>query len=87
MALFDRYKQFKQTNLKNVYNLAFGDKDQNTGDIDDTVISNNEDSEKVLATVVATVYALTDKYPDAFFTRLVALKQEHVYIEWEFQNF
>ena len=58
--------QFKQTNLKNVYNLAFGDKDQNTGEIDDTVISNNEDSEKVLATVVATVYALTDKYPDAF---------------------
>lgn len=58
--------QFRQTNLKNVYNLAFGDKDQNTGEIDDTVISNNEDSEKVLATVVATVYAFTDKYPDAF---------------------
>ncbi|OFX43651.1 MAG: hypothetical protein A2046_15980 [Bacteroidetes bacterium GWA2_30_7] len=57
--------QFKQTNLKNVYNLAFGDKDQTTGEIDDTVISNNGDSEKVLATVVATVYAFTDKYPDA----------------------
>lgn len=57
--------QFKQTNLKDVYNLAFGDKDHTTGEIDDTVISNNGDSEKVLATVVATVYAFTDKYPDA----------------------
>ena len=26
--------QFRQTNLKNVYNLAFGDKDQNTGEIE-----------------------------------------------------
>lgn len=39
---------------------------QLTGNIDDTVISNNGDSEKVLATVVATVYAFTDKYPGAW---------------------
>ena len=52
--------------MKDVYNLAFGDKDLTTGEIDDTVISNNEDSEKVLATVVATVYAFTDKYPDTW---------------------
>ena len=36
-----------------------------TGEIDDIVISNNSDSEKVLVTVVATVYAFTDKYPGA----------------------
>ena len=64
-GLIHKLVQFKQTNLKNVYNLAFGDKDHTTGEIDDTVISNNGDSEKVLATVVATVYAITDKYPDA----------------------
>jgi hypothetical protein len=52
--------------LKDVYNLSFGDKDHITGNIDDTVISNNGDSEKVLTTVVATVYAFTDKYPDAW---------------------
>ena len=57
--------QYKKTNVKDVYNLAFGDKDLATGDIDDLVISNNGDSEKVLATVVATVYAFTDKYPSA----------------------
>jgi len=49
-----------------LYNLAFGDKDHSTGEIDDKVISNNGDSEKVLATVVATVYAFTDKYPESW---------------------
>lgn len=64
-GLIHKLVQFKRTNLKDVYNLAFGDKDHSTGEIDDTVISNNMDSEKVLATVVATVYAFSDKYPDA----------------------
>ena len=58
--------QFTPSNLKDLYNLAFGDKDHKTGLINDTIISNNGDSEKVLATVVATVYAFTDKYPDAW---------------------
>lgn len=58
--------KFQPTNVRNLYNLAFGDKDSQTGEIDDKVISNNGDSEKVLATVVATVYAFTDKYPNAY---------------------
>jgi len=58
--------RYQPTNLEGVYNPAFGDKDLSTGDIDDTIISNNGDSEKVLATVTATVYAFTDKYPDAW---------------------
>lgn len=58
--------KYQPTNLKGLYNLAFGDKAPETGEIDDKVISNNGDSEKVLATVVATVYAFTDKYPDAW---------------------
>ena len=65
-GLIHKAVQYKPTNLKNIYNLAFGDKDQKTGEIDDTVISNNGDSEKVLATVVATIYAFTDKYPDSW---------------------
>ena len=63
-GLICKLVKFEQTNLKGVYNLAFGDKDKLTGEIDDTVISNNNDSEKVLATVVATIYAFTDKYPN-----------------------
>jgi hypothetical protein len=58
--------QYNETNLKDVYNLAFGDKDGETGELDDTIISNNGDNEKVLATVVATIYAFTDKHPDAW---------------------
>ena len=65
-GLIHKLVRYQPTNLKDVYNLAFGDKDHATGNIDDTVISNNADSEKVLATVVATIYAFTDKYPDVW---------------------
>ena len=65
-GLIHKLVRYQPTNLVDVYNLAFGDKDHTTGNIDDTVISNNGDSEKVLVTVVATVYAFTDKYPDAW---------------------
>ena len=58
--------KYSETNLKDMYNLAFGDKHPETGEIDDKTISNNGDSEKVLATVVATVYAFSDKYPDSW---------------------
>ena len=58
--------QYSQTNLKNFYNLGFGDKDLQTGEVNDTVISDNGDSQKVLATVAATVYAFTNKYPEAW---------------------
>jgi hypothetical protein len=65
-GLIPKLVQYTSTNLKDVYNLAFGDKDHLTGKIDDTVISNNGDSEKVLATVISTVLAFTDRYPNAY---------------------
>ena len=58
--------QYAETNLKDFYNLGFGDKDLHTGEVDDTVISDNGDSQKILATVAATAYAFTDKYPEAW---------------------
>ena len=58
--------QYSETNLKDFYNLGFGDKDLQSGEIDDAVISDNGDSQKVLATVAASVYAFTDKYPEAW---------------------
>lgn len=57
--------QYSPTNYKDLYNLGFGDKNIETGELDDTVISNNGDSEKVLATVVSTLYAFIDKHQDA----------------------
>jgi hypothetical protein len=52
---------YTKTNMKDLYNLGFGDKDVLTGKIDDKVVTDNGDSEKVLATVGATVYAFTGK--------------------------
>ena len=56
---------YSQTHLHNFYNLGFGDKDDVTGQIDDEVVTNNGDSEKVLATVASTLYIFMDKFPDA----------------------
>ena len=58
--------QFSLVNQNELYNLAFGDKDPETGEIDDRIITDNNDSEKVLATVVSTVYAFCDKFPKAW---------------------
>jgi hypothetical protein len=55
--------QYSETNVKDIYNLGFGDKNSSTDEIDDAVISNNGDSRKVLATVATTVYAFTKRYP------------------------
>jgi len=52
--------KLSETALKGFYNLAFGDKNLESGNIDDSVISNNGDSEQVLATVVSAVYAFTE---------------------------
>ena len=49
-----------------VYNLAFGDYDEETESIDDTIITNNNDSQKVLATVASTLYVFTDKHPNVW---------------------
>ncbi len=48
-----------------VYNLAFGDVDIKTNDIDDGVITNNNDTTKVLTTVASTVPIFMTKYPNA----------------------
>ena len=57
---------YKKMNLDEVYNLAFGDYDAVTDSINDKIITNNGDSQKVLATVASTVYAFTGKYPNAW---------------------
>lgn len=58
--------KFSETALNGYYNLAFGDKDIEVGDIDDRVVSNNGDSEQVLATVVSAVYMFTELYKDVW---------------------
>ncbi len=57
--------QYSLTNQRNVYNLGFGAIDQDSGIIDDTVIINNGDTQKILSTVASSVYAFIDKHPGA----------------------
>lgn len=54
---------YRKTHLEGFYNLAFGDKDEESGIINDSVITNNGDSQKVLATVASTLLLFTDKFP------------------------
>ena len=61
----DKLVQFIPMEVGDFYNLAFGDKDE-FGELDDLSISDNGDSQRVLATVATAVYAFTDIYPDAF---------------------
>jgi len=58
--------KFSETTLKGFYNLAFGDKNLDSGEIDDTIVSNNGDSEQILATVVSAVYSFTELENDAW---------------------
>jgi hypothetical protein len=50
---------------RNVYNFGFGDLDESTGEISDTVVSNNGDGDKVLRTTAGIIYAFTGIYHDA----------------------
>ena|SRR5690606_32874179 len=53
------------TELDQVYNLAFGDVDEN-GEVDDYKVSDNGDRNKILATVVAAVSKYTERYPNRY---------------------
>jgi hypothetical protein len=57
---------YSETNIENVYNLGFGDKDLDSGEIDDLVITDNKDSQKVLVTVASTLYSFVAKYPNVW---------------------
>jgi len=57
--------EFQETSIPNLYNLAFGDKNPETASIDDLAISNNGDTQKVLATVVDALYVFFDRNPEA----------------------
>ncbi len=57
--------KYTEINIKGYYNLGFGDKDPLTSQINDLAVTNNEDSQKVLSTVAATIYVFTGLHPDS----------------------
>ena len=54
--------QFTPTEMTDVYNLSFGDIDENC-EIDDFGVSNNGDRNKILATIAEVVKSYTHKFP------------------------
>ncbi|RAR48891.1 DUF6934 family protein [Flavobacterium lacus] len=58
--------EFQETTNPDVFNLAFGDFNPQTFEIDDLAVSDNGDTEKVLATIVNAVYTFFNQYPDIF---------------------
>ena len=65
-GLIKKVVEYTETGTENVYNLGFGDYDDQTNSINDLSVTNNGDSLKVLATVASTVYAFTEKHPKAW---------------------
>ncbi|HMR87054.1 MAG TPA: hypothetical protein PKD51_02810 [Saprospiraceae bacterium] len=41
---------------RNLYNLAFGEPNGKLGFIDDLIVTNNKDTDKILVTVASTIY-------------------------------
>lgn len=57
--------RYTELNLKDIYNLGFGDQDSVTGFISDTSRTDNKDSLKVISTVASTLFIFMEAYPDA----------------------
>ena len=55
--------QFEQTQAKDIYNLAFGNLN-NDGSIDDETRNDNKDRNKILATVATIIYEFSSRYPE-----------------------
>lgn len=49
-----------------VYNVALSDVDEKTGETDDSVVTNNNDTQKILATVAIIVLEFFRQNPDVF---------------------
>ena len=62
----EKMVSFQETNIENLYNLGFGDKDPITGEIDDKIVTNNGDTEMVLSTIVGIVFAFTQNFPNVW---------------------
>lgn len=58
------YRKINTLN-KNYYNLSFGDWDKVNGRVNDTIISNNSDTKKILFTVGLTALQFLNHFPSA----------------------
>jgi len=60
-----RFDEFTTSEGYGIFNLALGDWNETKQAIDDAVVSNNGDTEKVLATVAFIALDFVDRFPNA----------------------
>ena len=65
-GIFKKQIAYVLIESSNIYNLSFVDIDRVSGVMSDTVVSDNGDTQKVLATVASTVLDFTDRYTDVW---------------------
>lgn len=59
-----RFTLLKKADLQ-YYNLCFGDITADKAKIDDFIVTDNKDAERILATVAAAIVEFTNRFPDA----------------------
>ncbi|MBC7641942.1 MAG: hypothetical protein H7174_06325 [Flavobacterium sp.] len=64
-GIITKVVRYTEINVHGYYNLGFGDKDPQSSFISDLTVTNNNDSQKVLATVARTLYLFAERYPDS----------------------
>lgn len=72
--------------LSEIYNLGFGDYNSTKKTMDDLVVTDNKDAQKVLLTVASAVLNFTDKYPNSLVLLREARHREHAIMSWESQQ-
>lgn len=58
--------EFQRTTDSQIFNLAFGDFNPLTNEMDDLAVSDNGDTEKILGTVVSALYAFFNEFPNVY---------------------
>ena len=58
--------EFQKTTNPQIFNLAFGDYNPLTNEIDDLAVSDNGDTEKILGTVVSALYVFFNEFPNVY---------------------
>ena len=66
LGKIEKVVRYEKMENEEIYNLGFGDRNPKTGEIDDTIVTNNGDIEKILATVAATLYFFTEINPNVY---------------------
>ncbi|MFN3378023.1 MAG: DUF6934 family protein [Runella zeae] len=63
-GVINKVVAFRQTSVPSIYNLGLADYDPNTSEIDDTIITDNGDMEKILATIFQIVIYYLSTNPE-----------------------